>query len=80
MSCDDAWGGDIVAAACVHLGSTLRPSLNRGAWIAQPLVGHHYDEVAGPRIVDGHIAIPEGPGLGLRIPDGALGEPVAVVS
>ena len=24
---DDAWGGDIIAAACVHMGATIKPTL-----------------------------------------------------
>ncbi len=76
-SCDDAWGGDIIAAACVQLGSTIDPRLNRGIWIAQPYVGMHYDEDNGPRIVGGHIPLPPGPGLGLRIAPDRFGTPVA---
>ena len=26
-TCDDAWGGDIIAAACVHMGATIKPCL-----------------------------------------------------
>jgi hypothetical protein len=26
-TCDDAWGGDIIAAACAHIGATVKPSL-----------------------------------------------------
>lgn len=77
MSCDDAWGGDIIASACVHLGATLDPKLSRGAWIAAPYVADHYDDKNGPRIVDGTIAIPEGPGLGITIADDHFGPPIA---
>lgn len=74
---DDAWGGDIIAAACVHLGATVRPELNEGAWIAAPYIEGHYDENAGITIEGGHIALPEGPGLGV-VPDaGQFGSPVA---
>lgn len=74
---DDAWGGDIIAAACVHLGATIRPDLNEGAWIAAPYIEGHYDEKAGLSIQDGHIELPKGPGLGI-VPDTALfGAPVA---
>ncbi|TIT73224.1 MAG: mandelate racemase, partial [Mesorhizobium sp.] len=31
-SCDDAWGGDIIAAACVHLAATVEPRRFEGAW------------------------------------------------
>ncbi|MBV4542821.1 mandelate racemase/muconate lactonizing enzyme family protein [Pseudomonas vlassakiae] len=74
---DDAWGGDIIAAACVHLGSTVRPDLNEGAWIASPYIEGHYDEAAGLKIQNGHIPLPKGPGLGV-IPDKEqFGNPVA---
>lgn len=74
---DDAWGGDIIAAACVHLGATVRPDLNEGAWIAAPYIEGHYDEKAGIRIEKGHIALPEGPGLGIVPDNDQFGAPVA---
>ena len=68
-SFDDSWGGDIIAAACVHIGSTMPAHLSRGAWISHPYHQSHYDEINGPRIEDGHVLIPSGgPGLGLDIP------------
>ncbi|MGO2036651.1 MAG: mandelate racemase/muconate lactonizing enzyme family protein [Brevibacterium sp.] len=76
-SSDDAWGGDIIAAACVHLGATIRPELNEGAWIAAPYIDGHYDPEAGIDIVDGHIFLPTGPGLGVSPEPGLFGEPVA---
>lgn len=76
-TCDDAWGGDILASACTHLGATVHPSLSEGVWIAEPYIERHYDEHHGPRIEDGHIALPKGPGLGV-VPDAAIfGAPVA---
>lgn len=74
---DDEWGGDIIAAACVHLASTVQPRLNEGAWIAQPYLDGSYDPDGGIRIEGGHIAVPQGPGLGVH-PDATLfGEPSA---
>jgi L-alanine-DL-glutamate epimerase-like enolase superfamily enzyme len=35
-TCDDAWGGDIAAATCVHIAATVEPSLLAGVWIAAP--------------------------------------------
>ena len=44
-----------------------------------PYQAEHYDEVNGVRIVDGMVPLPAGgPGLGLVIPDGFFGEPLAV--
>ena len=79
MSTDDAWGGDIIAAACVALGATLDPQFSRGAWIAHPYHQQHYDEVNGPRIENGLVTLPTGgPGLGLVFEDGCFGTPQAV--
>jgi len=68
---DDSWGGDIIAAACVHLGATVKPKLFEGAWLAQPYIEGHYDSRNGIVIRDGHIALPTGPGLGV-VPDEGL--------
>jgi len=79
-SCDDSWGGDIIAAACVQVGATLDPNLSRGAWISEPYQVAHYDEEHGPRIVNGTIDVPPGPGLGITIPSGYFGAPIATYS
>ena len=76
ISCDDSWGGDIIAAACVHLGATVEPELFEGTWIAQPYVGNHYDPKNGPEIKEGRIVVPEGPGLGINPAVSLWGAPV----
>lgn len=76
-TCDDAWGGDIIAAACTHIGATLQPRLNEGAWIAAPYIDRHYDPENGVRIVGGHIPLPTGPGLGVTPDETIFGPPVA---
>lgn len=79
MSSDDAWGGDIIAAAGVALGATLDPQFSRGAWLAHPYHQVHYDETNGPRIENGFATLPGGgPGLGLAIDEGRFGDPVTV--
>lgn len=81
ISTDDAWGGDIIAAAGVALGATLEPQFSRGAWLAHPYHEKHYDEINGPRIENGFVTLPKGgPGLGLIIDDGQFGDPVAAYS
>jgi len=66
MSSDDAWGGDIIAAAGVAFGATLDPALSRGAWIAHPYHQTHYDDTHGPRLENGYVTLPRGGhGLGL---------------
>ena len=76
MSSDDAWGGDIIGAAGVALGTTVPSSLNRGAWLANTYHQVHYDPVNGPRIENGMIKLPKGgPGLGLVIDEEIFGKP-----
>ncbi|MCX7890677.1 MAG: mandelate racemase/muconate lactonizing enzyme family protein [Rhodobacteraceae bacterium] len=75
-TCDDAWGGDIIAAACTQIGATVAPRLMEGVWLAQPYIEGHYDSRGGVRIEAGHIRLPEGPGLGVVPDDGAFGAPV----
>lgn len=75
-TCDDAWGGDIIAAACTHIGATVSPRLMEGVWLAQPYIEGNYDKT-GVNIVGGHIKLPEGPGLGVVPEDGIFGAPVA---
>lgn len=76
-TCDDAWGGDIIAAACTHIGSTIEPRLLEGVWLAAPYIKGHYDPEGGIRIESGHIRLPQGPGLGVQVDENLLGQPVA---
>jgi len=76
-TCDDAWGGDIIAAACTHLGATVRPHLCEGVWIAQPYIEGHFDAANGVIIDGGHIKLPEGPGLGVLPDESLFGAPIA---
>ncbi len=76
-SCDDSWGGDIVAAACLQVGATVAPELNEGVWIAAPYIDGHYDQKHGGKIVDGYISLPDAPGLGIQPDLQKFGKPVA---
>ncbi|RAZ73025.1 mandelate racemase/muconate lactonizing enzyme family protein [Mesorhizobium atlanticum] len=73
-TCDDAWGGDIIAAACTHIGATVQPRLLEGVWVAEPYIEGTYDP-NGVKVVGGHIKLPEGPGLGVVPEDGIFGKP-----
>ncbi len=76
ITCDDAWGGDITAAACTHIGATVVPRLLEGVWLAAPYIDGHYDPENGISVENGTIKVPEGPGLGVQ-PDVTLwGPPV----
>ncbi len=76
-TCDDAWGGDILAAACLHVGATVDTHLNEGVWIAQPYIDGHYDEENGITIDSGNIRLPTGPGLGVTPNLEKFGTPIA---
>ena len=76
-TCDDAWGGDVIAAACTHVAATVRSELCEGAWLAAPYIDGHYDTENGISIQGGFITLPKGPGLGV-VPDlEHFGDPVA---
>ena len=75
-TCDDAWGGDILAAACTHMGATVHPNLSEGVWLAAPYIDGHYCRNGGMDIQDGHIPLPQAPGLGVDPDEGLFGAPV----
>jgi 4-hydroxyproline betaine 2-epimerase len=75
-TCDDAWGGDIIAAACTHIGATVQPRLMEGVWLAALYIEGHYDPENGVRIEGGHIRLPTGPGLGITPDETRFGAPV----
>ena len=77
---DDGWGGDITAAACVHLGATVKPELFEGTWIAEPYIDGHYDAENSIKSVEGCINLPAGPGLGITPDESLFGNPVASFS
>lgn len=77
-TCDDAWGGDITAATCVHIAATVDPSVLAGVWIAAPYIPEHLDP-AHPVVAEaGRIAVPSGPGLGIEPDVRSWPDPVAL--
>lgn len=79
LTIDDTWGGDLTAAATVHLGATVPDHVYEGTWISHPYQEPAYRCRTPPvRPEGGTIAVPAGPGLGV-IPDvDAWDPPVAV--
>lgn len=77
ITCDDSFGGDIIAAACVHGGASVRSDLFAGTWIAAPYLERHYDPVAGPEVEHGYIRLPTGPGLGVSPEEERIGDLIA---
>lgn len=76
-TCDDSWGGDLIAAACAHIGATVSPALLEGVWIAAPMINGHFDPKNGVRVEGGHIRPPQGVGLGIVPVEGLFGDPLA---
>lgn len=76
-TCDDAWGGDIIAAACTHVAATVKPTLLEGVWLAEPMIETPYSENGGVRVRQGHIDLPSGPGLGIDVNESLFGDPIA---
>ncbi len=75
-TCDDAWGGDIIAAACTHIAATVAPKLLEGVWLAQPYIAKHYDPENPIKIINGHIQLPTGYGLGVIPDESQFGKPL----
>lgn len=78
---DDTWGGDILAASCVHMAASCLPTQHEGTWISEPYTSLAYAMKSTPITNhDGWIDLPEGPGLGV-VPDVASwGEPLVTYS
>lgn len=74
-TCDDSWGGDIIAAACTHIGATVKPKLLEGVWLASPYIEGSYDPDGGVQITGGHIDLPSGAGLGITPDEDIFGAP-----
>ncbi len=74
---EDSWGGDMVAAAVLHIGATVDPRLLEAVWTAGNYIQGTYDPENGIAVEGGHFRVPQGPGLGV-VPDESLfGAPLA---
>ncbi|TGR81402.1 mandelate racemase, partial [Mesorhizobium sp. M2D.F.Ca.ET.223.01.1.1] len=48
------------------------------AWIAQEYIKGHFDQKQPIVIKQGHIAVPQRPGLGVKPEPGMFGKPLAI--
>jgi L-alanine-DL-glutamate epimerase-like enolase superfamily enzyme len=78
MTLEDSWGGDIVTAAISHLAHSTPTELLFTATDFNSYVTVSVAEGA-PRRVNGRMASPLAPGLGVRLKTEMLGSPVLVV-
>jgi len=75
VTIEDTWGGDVVSATSAHLAASTKPKSLLSVsfmndWTNEHVAGYH------PRSKDGFGSAPSGPGLGIEIDDGLLGEPL----
>ena len=73
-----ATGGSVLAdAEALHLAATVPDHNLLGVWACQDMVTAEIAGGRGPRNREGHLHLPEEPGLGVHPDDAALGAPVA---
>ena len=75
MTIEDTWGGEIATAAIAHLAASTPDGFH-----FQSSAFHDYHSRAiadgGPAVADGHMRVPEGPGLGVTPDWDVLGDPI----
>ncbi len=74
QTCEDSWGGDILASAILHMGSTVQPHLLDAVWTAGNYIEEHYDPENGIRVDQGFFDLPSGPGLGVNPDESRIGQ------
>ncbi|MEM6619194.1 MAG: enolase C-terminal domain-like protein, partial [Pseudomonadota bacterium] len=73
-----ATGGTVLAdTEALHLAATIPDANCHGVWACQDMITVDVAAGRGPRNRDGHLHLPEEPGLGVHPDEGALGPPVA---
>jgi len=78
MTIEDSWGGDITTAAIAHLVGSTRMEFYFTSTDFNSYNDVHLAEDAPVR-KDGWLEVPDGPGLGIRVKEDMLGEPVIAV-
>lgn len=76
-SMEDTWGGDIISAAILHMGATVKPALLEGVWTSGNYIEEHYDPENGIAVDNGYFDLPAGPGLGITPDEDRIGRLVA---
>lgn len=73
-----ATGGSVLAdTEALHLAATIPDDNMLGVWACQDMLTLDIAGGRGPRNVNGHLHLPEAPGLGVHPDENALGDPVA---
>ena len=74
-----ATGGSVLAdAEALHLAATIPDNCCHAVWACQDMLTIDIAGGRGPRNTDGHLHLPQMPGLGVHPNEDVLGDPVAV--
>ena len=74
-----ATGGSVLAdTEALHLAATIPDHAIHAVWACQDMLTLDIAGGRGPRNVDGHLHLPETPGLGVYPDENTLGDPVAI--
>jgi len=74
-----ATGGTVLAdTEALHLAATVPDANCHAVWACQDMITTDIAGGRGPRNIDGHLRLPETPGLGVHPDEDTLGPPVAV--
>ena len=74
-----ATGGTVLAdTEALHLAATIPDANCYAVWACQDMITVDIAAGRGPRNIDGHLHLPEAPGLGVHPDEDVLGDPVAV--
>ena len=72
-------GGSVLAdAESLHLAATVPDDNCIAVWACQDMITVDVADGQGPRNANGHLTLPEAPGLGVEPNESVLGDPVAV--
>ncbi len=78
VTVEDAGGGDVVTAATVHMAASIPPRFLLAGYLPSEMTAERIAP-GTPAAVNGHAALPTGPGLGIEVDEAALGAPVLTI-
>ncbi|WP_170516675.1 mandelate racemase/muconate lactonizing enzyme family protein [Ruegeria atlantica] len=74
-----ATGGSVLAdTEALHLAATIPDDNCHAVWACQDMITVDIAAGRGPRNIEGHLHLPETPGLGVHPDEEALGDPIGV--
>ncbi|MFQ6039107.1 MAG: mandelate racemase/muconate lactonizing enzyme family protein, partial [Candidatus Aminicenantales bacterium] len=78
MTIEDSWGGDITTATIAHLAGSTPPEFYFSSTDFNSYNDTHIVKNP-PEREEGSLSVPDGPGLGVEVEEGRLGEPVVTI-